>query len=137
MQDLTNDRSKDAPVVRDAYVMAPAQYIKWAGREVLALVRKPGDPELEKRLEKERSSSRLPPFQLGRTLKDREEERERTLEKSIEGQWPYSSEEWDSWKNGFRAAASNEMYSERSRQAAKEAGDLMDSQENGVREKVG
>ena len=105
------DHSKEPPQVRDAWVMGAAQWIKWRAEETFGLVQKPGDPEIQN--ERKRFS-----FWQSRKKDD-----------AVEKKWPYTWNQWQAWKDGFRTVAGSEAYSSTCRTIAEQAADLMGVQE--------
>ena len=111
---FNNDHSKEPPQVRDAWVMGAAQWIKWRAEEAFSLVQKPGDPEI-------RNVRKQFSFWQSRKKHD-----------AVEKRWPYTWNQWQAWKDGFRTAAGSEEYSSTCRTIAEEAADLMVMQEKGM-----
>ena len=105
------DHSKEPPQVRDAWVMGAAQWIKWRAEETFSLVQKPGDPEIQN--ERKQFS-----FWQSRKKDD-----------AVEKKWPYTWNQWQAWKKGFRTVTGSEAYSSTCRTIAEEAADLMAVQE--------
>ena len=56
----------------------------------------------------------------------------RKKDDAVEKEWPYTWNQWQAWKDGFRTVAGSEAYSSTCRTIAKEAADLMDVQEKGM-----
>ena len=111
---FNEDHSKEPPQVRDAWVMGAAQWIVWRAEEAFSLVQKPGDPEIRK-VRKQFS------FLQSRKRDD-----------AVEKKWPYTWNQWQAWKDGFRIVAGSEAYSSTCKTIAKEAADLMGVQEKGM-----
>jgi Protein of unknown function (DUF3632) len=111
---FNEDHSKEPPQVRDAWVMGAAQWIKWRTEEAFSLVQKPGDPEI--RNERKR-------FYFWQSRKKND---------AVEKIWPYTWNQWQAWKDGFRAVAGSETYSSTCRTIAEEAADLMGMEEKGM-----
>jgi Protein of unknown function (DUF3632) len=113
---FNEDHSKEPPQVRDARVMGAAQWIKWRAEEAFSLVQKPGDPEIQNECKR---------FSFWQSRKNKDD--------AIEKKWPYTWNQWQAWKDGFRAVAgSSEAYSSTCRTIAEEAADLMGMQEKGM-----
>jgi Protein of unknown function (DUF3632) len=108
---FNEDHSKEPPQVRDACVMGAAQWIKWRAEEAFSLVQKPGDPKIQNERKK---------FSFWQSRKKNE---------AVEKKWPYTWNQWQAWKDGFRTVAGNEAYSSTCRTIAEEAADLMGMQE--------
>ena len=146
-----SDHSKKHPSVRDAYIMGAAQYIIWSVAKLYSLVLRPDEPIVKQRnshfqfeetartereqRERETKSSGCWPFSGGPERRRRREVEQIArkaridFQKSIEGKWPHTLEQWRGWRRGFRAAAKNEMYSLTCRRIAEEAADLMRAHE--------
>jgi hypothetical protein len=104
---FNKDHSKEPPQVRDAWVMGAAQWIKWRVEETFSLVQKPGDPKIQNERKK---------FSFWQSRKK---------DDAVEKKWPYTWNQWQAWKDGFRTVAGSEAYSSTCRTIAEEAADLM------------
>jgi Protein of unknown function (DUF3632) len=116
-----NDHSKEPPQVRDAWVMGAAQWIKWRAEEAFSLVQKPGDQLGDPEIQNERK--RFFFWQSRKKSCKRDD--------AVEKKWPYTWNQWQAWKDGFRTVAGSEAYSSTCRTIAEEAADLMGVQEKG------
>jgi hypothetical protein len=119
MNDAFNKgHSKEPPQVHDVWVMGAAQWIKWRTEETLSLVQKPDDSEIQN--ERKQFS-----FWQSRKMDD-----------AVEKKWPYTWNQWQAWKDGFRTTTGSEAYSSTCRTIAEEAADLMGVQEKGIGESL-
>jgi hypothetical protein len=120
--------------VGDAYVMGAAQYVKWAAPAFWDLVRRPGDFEaaLAQRMERygaekegHKNGGLLGKYRENRRAK-KQKAQEAYVNDDLKGHKPITEGQWNSWKQGFRNAACDELfYGEACRRLAGEAADIM------------
>ncbi|RMD44081.1 hypothetical protein DV735_g975, partial [Chaetothyriales sp. CBS 134920] len=113
-QAFNQNHSAEPPNVRDAWALGAAQWILWKAEEAFSLVQKPGDPAIEK---------------VGAEFCFWQKEKKADAIGEI---WPYTWEQWQGWKAGFRAVARSEEYGLTCRNLAERAADLMGIQEKSV-----
>ncbi|RMZ84868.1 hypothetical protein DV738_g255, partial [Chaetothyriales sp. CBS 135597] len=112
---FNQDHSEEPSQVRDAWVMGASQWIIYKVEEAFSLVQKPGDPTIRK---------------VDAKFGFWQKKKRTCLVTEI---WPYTWDQWQSWKAGFKKAAGNEAaYSLTCRNLAERAADLMSLQEKGL-----
>ena len=130
---------EDVRSVRDAEAMGAAQWPLWAAPGIFGLVKMPGhlhldDSEQEKALEvgdQDQGMLCWPTRQWRQKRKDRRwhQAEQKKLDRP-NSFLPWSWDQWQTWKEGFRSIAGNDVYGSECRTLCGEAADVMETQEN-------
>ena len=138
-KDISKQQFEDVRAVRDAEAMGAAQWPMWAAPAIFQLVKKPGhahldDMEQEKDLEVQDQGSGMLCWSARQWNQKRkvrtQQAKERKKLDRLNSFLPWSWDRWQTWKDGFRSIAGNDMYGSECRTLCGEAADVMEMQEN-------
>lgn len=137
-QKVSRHQFEDVRSVCDAEAMGAAQWPMWAAPAVFQLVKKPGhahfdDIEQEKDLKVQDQGSGMLCWPARQWNQKRKVRRQQATEQKeldrLNSFLPWSWDRWQTWKDGFRSIAGNDLYGSECRTLCGEAADVMETQE--------